>query len=277
MAPAKKSTAVTTATSTDLTTLGFGDLEGAQDSWGNLETDDLIVPRLALLQALSPQIDEDDESYVEGAKPGLWINTVSNEIAPSVNFVPVYLDHYFAEWRKRKEGGGFVARHELGSEYVADAKRRANGGIQLTSEDGTCDILNTYEVYALVLDESGENVTGMACISFTITKVKPFRKLLTQLRTIRGAAKLPMFIHRVAMGAVKTKNADGDSFFIPTFGPAIGSTFVDAVLQPNNEAHAAIIAQAQEFVGQIRSGEAKAAEEPRDVRAEAADDDGEPF
>lgn len=273
----KKSTAVqATSTSTDLASLDYGNL-GGQESWGNLDTDDLIVPRLALLQALSPQIQEDEDTYIPGAKPGLWANTVTNEIGETVNFVPVFLDHYFAEWRKRKEGGGFIGRHELGSEYVEAAKQRANGGIQLTSEDGTCDILNTYEVFALVLDESGDVVTGMAVISFTVTKVKPFRKLLTQLRTIRGAAKLPLFIHRVQMGAIKTKNADGEAYYIPTFSPVVGSNFAESALQPSNEAHADILVAAQEFLGQIRSGEAKAAEEPRDVQAESADDGDEPF
>lgn len=267
MATRKKTTAVakTATTSTDLATLDYG--QHAGQGWEDVNADDLSIPFINLLQALSPEVnaEEGDVEFVEGAKAGAFVNTVTRELHEDVSFVPCHLDHCFVEWVPRKEGGGFVARHEIDSDVVRDAKARSEDGIRLTvpveGQKIPNDLLNTYYLYCLILDEDGEQATGMAVISFNITKVKPFKQFLTRLRTIRGGAKIPLFAHRARMSSARTKNAAGESYYIPTFAPAVGSTYQDSLLLPTNEAHADILAQASEFAEQVRSGAAKPAEE----------------
>ena len=48
--------------------------QGAQ----NISQEDLALPFLKVLGQLSPEVNERDAKYVEGAKPGKIINTVPN-------------------------------------------------------------------------------------------------------------------------------------------------------------------------------------------------------
>lgn len=261
----KTAVAKTGGTTTDLATIDYG--QHAGQGWEDVSADDLSIPFVNLLQALSPEVSAEpgDVEFVEGARAGAFVNTVTRELHENVTFVPCHLDHCFVEWVPRKEGGGFVARHEVDSDVVRDAKQRSEDGIRLTIPvDGQKlpnDLLNTYYLYCLILDDEGSEPTGMAVISFNITKLKPFRQFLTRLRTIRGGAKIPLFAHRARMGSAKTKNAAGESYYIPTFEPAVGANYQDSLLLPTDEAHAEILAQASEFADQVRSGAAKPVEE----------------
>jgi hypothetical protein len=66
---------------------------------------DLSIPRLTVLQDLSPQVKERDAAYVPGARPGLIHNSVAKWVVPSIDFVPArYVVRYLA-WRPRPVGG----------------------------------------------------------------------------------------------------------------------------------------------------------------------------
>lgn len=68
--------------------------------------EDLEVPRLKLLQALSPECAEFDT-----AKPGMFWHTLADEpIGKSIKIVPIYTDISYILWRPRHQGGGILAR-----------------------------------------------------------------------------------------------------------------------------------------------------------------------
>ena len=46
----------------------------------NIKQDDLALPFLKVLGQLSPEVNKRDAKHVEGAEPGMIINTVTNEI-----------------------------------------------------------------------------------------------------------------------------------------------------------------------------------------------------
>ena len=46
----------------------------------NVGTDDLAIPRLDLIQQLSPQIDKSSPKYIEGAETGHIFNTLTGEV-----------------------------------------------------------------------------------------------------------------------------------------------------------------------------------------------------
>ncbi len=52
----------------------------AGQGFENTTSQDLPTPFLNVLQSNSPQIDEDDERYVEGAKAGMFYNTAAGEL-----------------------------------------------------------------------------------------------------------------------------------------------------------------------------------------------------
>jgi hypothetical protein len=76
--------------------------------------DDNLVPLIAVLQGLSPQVNKRDDKYVEGAEPGdiLLKNAPSPLVKGAGGFVfqPCYFQHEWLEWVPRDDGGGFVGR-----------------------------------------------------------------------------------------------------------------------------------------------------------------------
>jgi hypothetical protein len=77
------------------------------------KAEDNIVPMLAVLQPLSPQVQEDQPSYIQGAKPGMiWLKTAPTPLLTEILFQPCYFDRKQVEWKPRDQGGGFVARHD---------------------------------------------------------------------------------------------------------------------------------------------------------------------
>lgn len=45
----------------------------------DIRTEDLIIPRLAVAQALSPQVIEGEEAFIEGLRPGELFNTLTSD------------------------------------------------------------------------------------------------------------------------------------------------------------------------------------------------------
>lgn len=73
---------------------------------------DLEIPRLILLQSLSPEVTEGDE------RPGGFYHTILEEtIAPkgeALRIVPIFSEIRYILWRPRHEGGGILARADDG-------------------------------------------------------------------------------------------------------------------------------------------------------------------
>ena len=62
----------------------------------NMTQDDLALPFLKVLGQLSPEINKRDGKYVEGAEPGMILNTVTNEIfdgTKGINVLPVMVTY----------------------------------------------------------------------------------------------------------------------------------------------------------------------------------------
>lgn len=88
------------------------------DAGAGVSTDqaDNLVPLIYVLDAKSPQVDENDAKYIRGAKPGsIWLRNYSTPIvegSAGVLFQPCWFYKDWVEWRLRTQGGGFVKAHE---------------------------------------------------------------------------------------------------------------------------------------------------------------------
>ena len=54
-------------------------LEDAGTASENMTNDDMLIPRLRILQALSPQVSKADGAYIKGAEAGCIFDNVTNE------------------------------------------------------------------------------------------------------------------------------------------------------------------------------------------------------
>jgi hypothetical protein len=75
----------------------------------NITQEDLALPFLKVLGQLSPEVNKRNAKYVEGAEPGMIINTVTNEVydgEKGIDVVPVYYKRQHIEWQDRGESQG---------------------------------------------------------------------------------------------------------------------------------------------------------------------------
>jgi hypothetical protein len=235
-----------------------GDYDYGADAGVGFEgttSNDLSIPFIGILQSNSPQIDGDNP--VEGAKPGMLINTVTGELISGdvgQTFIPVHYDRAFVEWTPRDKGGGFVGLHDPNSELVktmVEKHKGQKGKIILANGN---ELIETEYCYCLLLETDAKTVAGFAVLSLTSTKLTPFRKFKTSLFMLKG--KPPLFVNRAVMKTAKQKNDKG-TFYNASFVPAVGTDWKSSLI-PNNADHKALIEEAKSFREMVLNGVAKA-------------------
>jgi hypothetical protein len=110
-------------------------LELAQGDSGSgvsgMTSDDVAVPYLYILQSNSPQVNEDHELYVEGARAGMFYNNVSGEVFDGrevgLEVIPCAYERKYVEWVDRDKGGGYVADHAVDSGILQETQPDARG------------------------------------------------------------------------------------------------------------------------------------------------------
>lgn len=196
--------------------------------------EDLIIPRLDLMQDGSPKVvDGDQES-------GEFVHNVTEEsFGPSVDIIPLIAKRQYMLWKPRHEGGGILARADDGIHWVP-----ANKSFEVMPHKG----LKKKVVWttAKTVDQSGLAAWGsmdpddpdsppaaneMATIVFLIKDKPNIGPVVASLqRGSLGVGK--KFVQRLmfdevptcgriwTMEAVAAQNAEGQSFWSYKFSPA---------------------------------------------------------
>lgn len=97
----------------------------------NMGMDDVAVPYLYVLQTNSPQVNEDDDRYIDGAKSGMFYNNVNEEIyngrETGIIVIPCAYERKYVEWVPRDSGGGYVADHDIDSGILEECTPNEKG------------------------------------------------------------------------------------------------------------------------------------------------------
>lgn len=219
---------------------------------------DLSIPFLGVLQSNSPQVEDNSP---EGSQPGMLFNTVTGALLAGSKgqpFLPVHYEHAFVEWTPRDKGGGFVASYAPDSDVVKGElakleKGRVQGKIILPNGN---ELIETHYAYGLLLDEAGASSEGFAVVSFTSTKIKPFRDWKTAMYLLKG--KPPLFANRAVIRTIKQKNEKG-TFYNFDIQPLKGGNWKDSLINPVSEK--TLLDEARDFREMVLSGIAKPAYE----------------
>ena len=150
----------------------------------NITTEDMQIPFIRIIQALSPQLQKDDPLYIKGAEQGDIFNTVSQEVYKQdegVIVVPAFFEKKFLEFQLRSSGGGFVR------ELAADDK-----DITMTERDGTNELLpNGNELVRthqhLVIAQSTDGTIAPSVLDMKKSQLKVSRRW----NTLKNSARLP--------------------------------------------------------------------------------------
>jgi hypothetical protein len=173
----------------------------SQSNAGNEEvgTEDLVIPRVGIIQALSPQRKKNDPAYIAGAEEGMIFNNVTSELyGEVVNVVPVYFKKDYLLWKDRKAGGGFRGAYPT----IEDA----NAARSTMDDADAIEISDTAQHFVIIVREDGS--MDEAVISMSRSQMKVSRKWNSIIRMAGG----PRFSRVYALSSVEETNANGDSY-----------------------------------------------------------------
>lgn len=173
--------------------------QGSMRGTENVTQSDLIVPRLELVQSLSPCRKKTDPSYIEGADEGMLYNNVTRELyGPTVKIVPVSYRKEYLIWKDRTKGGGFRGSFPT-MEVALDAKRELDDGAD-------CEVIDTAQHFCLLI---GTNKIEEIVVSMQRSKLKTSRKWNSLIRI----AGVDSFARSYNLFAVTQTNANNQDYW----------------------------------------------------------------
>lgn len=233
--------------------------------------DDLAIPRLTILQALSPACQKRENTYVEGAEPGEIFDTVGLIVFPGeagIRVIPCTYSRKHIEWKPRSEGGGFVADHGPDPAILATCTRNDKG--QYINKVGNA-IVPTAEYFVLIYDDE----TGVATpyvLSMSGAQLKHSRRWNTIINTLRvpspkGGTFNPAMFYRSYQLTTAPESNDQGSWF--------GWSIKGVEMVPELPGGMEVYAMAKAFRNSVMEGTVKAAAPVGDHPA--SEDDNSPM
>jgi len=206
-----------------------------------LNITDMEVPRVKLIQAISPEISE-----FTNVKPGEFWHTLAEEsLGKEVRVVPIYVDKRYILWKPRKSGGGILARADDGIHWnppnvtfdvqLPDQKKtvkwRTAGDVTDDTGKVTAKDVSTVDASGLAqwgsYDPEDPNSQPAATLMYTFVIALPdypelgFAQLTLQRGSVSVAKNLlgkirihqaPSYGRVFKMSSVDEKNGAGDPF-----------------------------------------------------------------
>lgn len=183
----------------------------------NMGTDDYAIPRLSILQALSPQLLKNKDEYIKGAEIGMIRESVANELFDGEKgfyAVPVSYRRTYIEWTLRENEGTFVADHGNDSSVMNNCKQDEKG--RWINEAGN-QIVLTAEYFIFMVDkETGAFRPFVLTMSSTqLKKSKRFNTMINQYQVPKkagGTFNPAMFYRIYHFTTIPESNNKGDWF-----------------------------------------------------------------
>lgn len=176
--------------------------------------DDLTIPRIDVIQDLSPQHKKNKPEYIEGAEPGMLFNTVTGTLYPDgIVFVPVYFRKEWVIWKHQSAGGGFNGAYATKVEAEAAFVEQGFEG-ETTKVNGVdvpmYDIVDTAQHFGMIITDGRIEEVVM---SMAKSKMKVSRKLNSMAKLAGG----DRFSRGYKVGPVADQNAAGQDYWNISF------------------------------------------------------------
>lgn len=169
----------------------------------NVTGKDILVPRLALLQQLSPQLSKKRPEFIEGGEVGDIADLGTGEIfeAP-LHFLPVHYSKIYIEWLPDRKGLAEIHYNAAILDQCDDNFTLPNGN----------KVQETHQFFGLNLDAQCRR----SFISFASTQIKKARKwntLATSEKVERADGTLftpPLFFRSYVLGSAEESKSGND-------------------------------------------------------------------
>ena len=179
--------------------------DNASQGFENVKTTSLALPILKLLQNGSGEAQKRNQNYVDGAEPGMLLNTVTKKLYDGAKGVSVIPCHYKLEYQEWADFGTGSGRPENifpdGSDILAQTTKDGSGKDRL--ENGNY-ILTVGQHFVLIVGDDG---TEQALVSMSSSQGKISRKWNSMMMSIsfdgkNGPYTPPSFSHSYKLTTV---------------------------------------------------------------------------
>lgn len=208
-APAELAEESTVSATTPLSNgaVALADFDYSEDAgagFEGLDSSEMLVPFVRILQALSPVCVEGSQSYDPDLRPGMIIHTATGEAYPKelgAGFIMCARDASYTEWVPIQPGvgtaggGGFRGTWAHDDPRVARMIAEQGAFRKLQTAEGT-ELVETRTLYGLIVPRApdGSWIRELATngvISFSSTQLKKYRLIVTRLQSLaQGKMKL---------------------------------------------------------------------------------------
>lgn len=238
-------------------------LEDAGAGQEGMSKDDMMIPRLTILQQMSPQVNKRDGAYVEGAEPGFILDNVANmaiDGEKGITVVPISYRRAHIEWKADR--GGLVADHGPDSACLENCTRGGRG--EYLTDEGN-EIVPTGEYFVFIVDENGYTPALLSMAKSQLKKARQWNSMMNRLMIQVGDKKVnpAMFWTSYQLTTVPEENDQGSWF---GWSIKMNHDAQSGGIIANHPMGKDIYLAARDFKSQVAAGEVK-------VSAESADDD----
>jgi len=193
-----------------------------------VKSSDMVLPRLEIVQALSPIKELDPD-----AREGMFFNSVTQEIIGDVAyFVPVYYRMEYLVWKDQDQGGGFFGSFPT----LEQAEERKSTEVRNGENSEYLEIVDTPVHYGLRITPEGDK--EQIVISMAKTKSKVSRKWNAMIQIAGG----DRFSRVYKISAFTDENKKGQKF-------------KNFVIQPAGFPPKAVYEEAERVYTSFRAGE----------------------
>lgn len=139
----------------------------------------LAIPRIKLLQKMSPEVDKYSPKHVKGAEPGAFINSITGEVyGDELYALNLKFKIEYVVWRNLDIGGGLLGN------FTSQAEAEAAVAAQEKPSD--YDIKDTHTHVLLLKNPTTGEVSTPVLMDFTVSKLRTSRAWNTQIATKGG-------------------------------------------------------------------------------------------
>ena len=221
----------------------------------NMGQDDLALPFIKILEALSTELDN-----LPTAQRGDLYNTVTGQVykgKDGIKVVPVAYQRRFLQWAPRGEGTGAPVAIFKPGDKMPETKRSDTDSKDYVQDGSGTYIEETHQHFVIVLNEDGSAETAL--IAMKSTQLKKSRKLNSMISSLtmegkNGRFTPPRFSHVYHFKTMTEENAKGkwSGWEFSRIGPV---------------EDAALYNRAKEFAASITAGEVDVKHEQAEAQA----------
>lgn len=185
-------------------------LKGVNTTEGleNVSREDLVLPRLSVCQAMSPQRKKTMPQYIEGLADGEMFNTVTKDIyGERVEVIPILYSKSRIYFRDLAAGGGILCQSRNGIDGGTIAPTCEACPNSRFAENGDTPKCNVFmNVVSMILPQR-----QLIILSFKSTELKAARAWVTLMKS----RNKPAYTQVYSVGVASQKNQKGE-FFVRT-------------------------------------------------------------